>query len=326
MIAIANSDSAIWNKDAVIIAIAHAMSLQQKEIHISTNNEGPCAESLSLYSLLDTLCQQFKYDPGGIYLHTWNLVEKHDKYNIVVHPQMMYLNSARGYAKTINYNKKFNKHFRTFGHFVGHGNLPRLTLGSYLKSHHSDQTWQTYHCNVKDDYHGPFIAVEALMKSTATWQDIECAMDLVKQAPLTLDKIDTYPIMNPATLNITKVYPDFFVEIVNLTYFSGNTFYIDEKIWRPIIMRTPFIIQGPQWFVKRLQQLGFRTFSRYWDEGYNKDPADCQVNGIIENIKMLATKSLSELESMYRDMQEDLEHNFELLNTIKEKDFLICLD
>jgi hypothetical protein len=326
MIAIANSDSTIWHKDTVIIEIAHAMSLQKSEIHLSTNNEGPCAESLGLYSLLDMLCQRFDYDPKKVYLHTWNLVEKHSQYNIVVHAQMMYLNSARGYAKTVAYEKNFGESFRTFGHFVGHGNLPRLSLGSYLHTNHSNQTWQTYHCDIKQDYHGPFIAIEALMKSTASWPDIDQAIDLVKQAPLTLDKIDTYPILNPATLNITKVYPDFFVEIVNLTYFSGNTFYIDEKIWRPMIMRTPFIIQGPQWVIQRLQKLGFRTFSKYWDEGYTEDPADCQVTGIIDNIKMLSTKTTQELKSMYQHMQEDLEHNFELLNTIKEKDFLTCLD
>jgi hypothetical protein len=153
-----------------------------------------------------------------------------------------------------------------------------------------------------------------------SWTEVQSAIELLQAAPLTIDSIDQYPILNPTTLNITKVYPDFFVEIVNLTYWSGNTFYIDEKIWRPILMRTPFVVHGPQNFLPRLRALGFRTFDAWWDEGYSEDPSDYQLKEITNIIAQLAKKSVAELSAMYTDMQLVLEHNYQLLKRIQKQD------
>jgi hypothetical protein len=150
---------------------------------------------------------------------------------------------------------------------------------------------------------------------------VENALTFLLHCPLTLDKIDEYPILCPQTLNITKVYPDFFIELVNLTYFTGNTFYLDEKIWRPIQLKTPFIVQGPQWFLQNLKRLGFRTFNDYWDEGYSEDPTNIQVLAICDIITELSTLTTQQLKDMYVDMQPILEHNYQLMQTLTTKDF-----
>jgi hypothetical protein len=157
-----------------------------------------------------------------------------------------------------------------------------------------------------------------MMFNGHSWDQVQSAVDLLQAAPLTIDSIDQYPILNPTTLTITKVYPDFFVEIVNLTYWSGNTFYIDEKIWRPMLMRTPFIVHGPQNFLPRLRALGFRTFDAWWDEGYSEDPPDYQLKEITNIIKKLAKKRVTALEYMYAGMQSVLEHNYQLLKQIQK--------
>jgi hypothetical protein len=189
-----------------------------------------------------------------------------------------------------------------------------------LRQHHSEQTLQTYHTTVTDSYHRPFIGVEDMMFNSHSWAEVQGAVELLQAAPLTIDSIDQYPILNPTTLNITKVYPDFFVEIVNLTYWNGDTFYIDEKIWRPMLMRTPFVVHGPQRFLPRLRALGFRTFDAWWDEGYSEDPPDYQLKEIVRLIEQLAEKSVAELEAMYTDMQSVLEHNYQLLKRIQKQD------
>jgi len=316
MIEFANSDSTIWNRDQLIIDLAHAMTSAAPRVDLGTKGEGPCARSLGLYDLLDHMCTRFDYSASRIHITTCNLAESHDRYNIVIDPQIVYLTAAQRYIPPAS-NKKIAKHF---GHFIGHGNLPRLFLGSYLRQQHSDQTLQTYHTRVTDSYHRSFIGVEDMMFMGHSWTEVQSAVELLQAAPLTIDSIDQYPILNPTTLNITKVYPDFFVEIVNLTYWSGNTFYIDEKIWRPMLMRTPFVVHGPQNFLPRLRALGFRTFDAWWDEGYSEDPPDYQLKEITNIIAQLAKKSVTELDAMYADMQSVLEHNYQLLKRIQKQD------
>jgi len=313
MIKFASSDSVIWNRDQFVIDLAHAMAQSAPRIDIGTQGEGPCARSLGLYDLLDQLCEKFNYPAGNIYLVSCNLAESHDRYNVVINPQAIYLRSAQQYTPPSSV-KQIQKHF---GHFIGHGNYPRLYLGSYLHNRYSEQTLRTYHTIVTDDYHRPFVGVEDMLFHGCDFDQVQTALDLLQQAPITLDQIDQYPILNPTTLNITKVYPEFFVEIVNLTYWSGNTFYIDEKIWRPMLMRTPFVVHGPQHFLSRLRGLGFKTFDTWWDEGYSEDSPDLQLTGITQIIDQLALKTLPELEAMYADMQSVLNHNYDLMKRIQ---------
>lgn len=319
MITIANSDRIIWHKDQVITAIAQQMANKVASINLSTKGEGPCARALGLYDLLDSLCFTFSYPKNQIHLKTWNLLEYHDFYNVHIQPHNVYLNTAKEHAKSIDVQKNFTPTMKTFAHFVGHGNLYRLQLASHLFTHYNSKTCQTYHCKITDTYHSAFIAVEDMMRHNHSWHEIDQAIEFLKHTPIILDKIDSYPILNPATLNITKFYPSFFVELVSLTYFSGNTFYIDEKIWRPIIMGTPFMIQGPSNFILNLRKLGFETFHQWWDEGYSEDSDDCQVGPILENVKQLAKLSPEDLHDMYREMKPVLEHNRNLLLYLTEE-------
>lgn len=322
MIHIANSDSVIWHKDQIIMTIAEQMANKVPLINLHTNGEGPCARALGLYELLDNLCLTFNYPKNQIYLTTCNLLEYHDVYNIRINPQVLYLDTAKQYAEHLNVKKKFNSEMKTFAHFIGHGNLYRLKIASHLFTNYKSLTCQTYHCKITDTYHSPFIGVEDMMRQHYSWNEIDQAMAFLKHTPITLDKIDSYPILRPATFNITKFYPNFFVEIVSLTYFSGNTFYIDEKIWRPILMGTPFIVQGPSNFLKNLKKLGFKTFDQWWDEGYGEDPPDYQVTAILEIVDQIAKFSTTELASLYEEMKPVLDHNLEVLKQLNTQSFL----
>jgi hypothetical protein len=234
---------------------------------------------------------------------------------------MQYIDECRKLLSTVNTTKKFDQNFKTIGHFVGHGNLHRLHIASYLYNH-APSVLQTYHTKLGESYHSPFIGIDELLDKQYPWQVVEDALMLLKNSPIMLDKIEKYPILIPTTFNISKVYPEFFVEIVSCTYFTGNTFYIDEKIWRPIAMRTPFIVQGSQHFLNNLKKLGFKTFDKYWDEGYREDPAEYQSFAIVDIIQTLRQKTIKKLETMYQDMQSILDHNVRVLHSLEKKDFL----
>lgn len=321
MIHIPSNDSVITDRDRVVIEIIQQMTARPAVINLTTNGEGPCARELGLYDLLDLLCAEFDYPKQQVNITTCNLVESHNEYNIIIDPQMIYLDQARSQVSLLN-NKDF-ANIKHFGNFIGHGNIHRLHLASYLYNNYQDKTLATYHCQVTEPYHRPFIAVEDMMFNGYTNHEIDDAVNLIRNSPLVLDNIDTYPILLPATLNILKLYSKFFVEVANLTYFSGNTFYIDEKLWRPMLAKTPFIAQGPQNVLSNLKKLGFKTFDQFWDEGYQEDPSSHQPREIIKVLNRLAKLTTVELEDMYNEMLPILEHNQQRALEIKRHEFIL---
>ena len=319
---VVTSDSIIWNSNNFIIEFISAM-LKNDRVEVYLAPEGPCAEQLKFYTLLDNICAEFNFNKNKITIVTCNRLETHPEYKIrYVHRIAKYLGTAKQYSAQIsNTDKTFDDQFKYFGHFIGHGNLLRLLLGSYLYNHHRDKTLQTYHCDIASDYHKQFLGINDMISGGYTWDQISDAINLIKNSPLTIDKIDQYPILSPTTLNISKVYPDFFVEIVSLTYYTGNTFYTDEKIWRPIMMKTPFIVQGPSQYITNLHKLGFKTFDRWWSEGYCDDPLHWQYKEIVDIVDNLSSKSVIEIKQMYTEMIPVLEHNFNRMLELTGDDF-----
>ena len=76
--------------------------------------------------------------------------------------------------------------------------------------------------------------------------------------------------------------------------------------------KTPFMVHGPKNFILNLRKLGFKTFDRWWDEGYSEDYTDGQVVHMIRNIDYLAGLSTKQLSAMYEEMKPVLDHNHEV--------------
>ena len=127
-------------------------------------------------------------------------------------------------------------------------------------------------------------------------------------------------------MNISKVYHRFFVEIVAETYFTGETFYPTEKIWRPILLRTPFIVQGSQNYLHNLKKLGFQTFDKWWDEGYSEDPSDYQISEVQKVIDTISKWTISKMQKVYNDMKPIIHNNFECMQNLSDSDFRRVFD
>lgn len=313
-----NNDRRIWNRDQVIVEIMRALALDH-DIDVVLDFEGPCAQSLGLYDLLDLI----GVDPKRIRIATCNLLEQHDVYSISRLAPVKHLDYLRQRMRDDDVpHKTITTGTKHFGHFVGHGSLPRLVIGSHLYTHHRDQTLQTYHSTHNNNQlHGEFLAVEELMQSNLCDNHLSNALSLLEASPLRWDHLGSGPILDLKMYGILNAYQNIFVDIVCHTFYSGRTFYLDEKLWRPIAARTPFMVHGPKNFIQNLRLLGFRTFDAWWDEGYSEDHPEVQIVAMLENIDRLAVMSHSELESMYRDMQPTLEHNFQTLLSLQEADF-----
>jgi len=318
VIEIKTSDSIIWNQDQVTHQLCQAMHNQQP-IALDLCREGPNCDSINLESMVQTYCDIFNYNISDIKLYTCNALEKSIKFDVEYIPPFHFVDNTK---KKLN-NTTPIKNLETikhFGMFIGRGNHLRLDLASHLNLHYEEKTIQTYHYDQGVDFHQANIGLERHIKNSGI-NSIEQLCKFLQKCPIKTQSVD-YPILMNHHLDIAPDYQNFFVEIVCETYFTGNTFFTTEKIWRPIALKTPFIVQGPVNFLHNLRQLGFRTFDAWWDEGYNKDTAEWQVTLIKELIDTLATKSKQELKIMYDEMESVLEHNRQRLWTLTPQDFL----
>jgi len=102
-----------------------------------------------------------------------------------------------------------------------------------------------------------------------------------------------------------------FLHVITESTFDYPHVNYSEKTWKPIVNLRPFILVGPAGLLSNLQDLGFQTFSQWWDESYDhiKDPLQ-RMLAIVGQIEMIANKSLEDLNIMYQEMKSILEHNF----------------
>jgi hypothetical protein len=307
-VTVITSDSRVWNFAEVCTTIATAIATKQ-DLVLDLNNEGPDFETLGLVELID--------DYPTKVVHFRNTVQQNINNIIFDIGSSNWINSTRATLAEVTVNKNITT---AFGMFIGRSNVHRLYLSSYLYS--NTKSNQTFHCNPKEESHRHNIGLEELLEVYGR-TDLDDVLNLIKNSPITKDKL-TYPIYYTHHHNLYKEYNNFLVDIVCETYYNGNTFYPTEKTWRPIMLSTPFIVQGPQWYLHRLRDLGFQTFDRWWDEGYAEDPADHQPHEIVKVINQLKTKSITELSKMYTEMQPVLAHNKKRFLELKSKDFDKC--
>lgn len=290
-----------------------------QDVYLDMMYEGCCIESLGLYKILDDICNTTGYPPERISIEVLNLKETHSRYKIIRKPAMRWYNMVRN--KTSKFIKQLpDNHVKHFGHFVGHGNRFRLLIGSYLWYHHKDKTLQTYHCIPSADYHKEFVALEDILYYNHGYDAFKIAAEFLQNTPMSFGDITKYPIKGEEATDISDAYNRIFVDIVPQSYYSGNVFQLDEKFWRAVATKTPFLIQGPRDFIKSIQQLGFKTFSNWWDEGYSEDPIDYQVRPLLENIELIASWNHDKIIQTYQEMQPILEHNYQRFLEINESD------
>jgi len=319
MITIPNIDGRIWNLEQHAIDIVDCI-VNQRPIEITLNNEGPDAGELGLYALLDKICSRYKYPKSNITITTYNQIESHPEYCIKKEVPFHFVAAAKHFARTKQLpTKTFADEFKHFGLFVGRSNWLRLWLASYLHKHYLDKTALTFHYNNTLDFHQDHLGLDDLVRFNIDQINDIDPMQLIAKCPIVDQAVESYPILMPAHFNISKVYHSFFLEIVCETYSRGTSFFPTEKTWRPIINRTPFIIQGPKDYIKNLHRLGFKTFNNWFDESHSVDEYSWQPTGICATLDTLAMYSVSELEGIYIDMNDTLEHNYQILMTLTNK-------
>ena len=329
IIEVATSDGVIWHCYTVYSKISKAMS-ENEDILIDLHAEGPDLDSLEFYKFLTDFAQHHAYDLAQIEIRGSNVLESHDQIKIKYIPPMQFVLPIQDALKNNNWLASSNKieSLKHFGMFIGRSNFPRLDIASHLNEYHGDSTILTYHYDPAVEFHGHHIGLDDYLRHNDA-SELHAVTNFLKKCPVKINtdlnngqKFNQRPIiLDQSFWDISSEYSKFFVELACESYFSGTTFFPTEKVWRPIMLKTPFIVQGPRNFLTNLKKLGFRTFDRWWDEGYSEDPPVWQIKLIKEIINNISKKSAHELQEMYQSMTAVLDHNYQRLLSLTDEDF-----
>jgi hypothetical protein len=78
------------------------------------------------------------------------------------------------------------------------------------------------------------------------------------------------------------LYNDTYISLVNESSFSSAQ--ISEKITKSLLYFHPFIVISGPGYLKRLREMGFQTFSQWWDESYDDEIDDYKRMQKISNL------------------------------------------
>ena len=111
------------------------------------------------------------------------------------------------------------------------------------------------------------------------------------------------------------LYQRAFLHVVTETIYHYPHNANGEKTWKPISCLRPFVLVSLPGALQDLKNLGFMTFSNWWDESYDiiQDPDD-RLFAIMSIVEEICTKNTNELQEMLIDMQHILYHNYSYYN------------
>ena len=140
--------------------------------------------------------------------------------------------------------------------------------------------------------------------------------------PLTLD------VQNPAKLygakngspegynivnshNLSNKYNESFLAVVMESRVTQPWPNISEKTINAICNNRPFVLVGAPGVLKFLKEIGFKTFSKYWDESYDDIILhDDRLVNVCNTIESICAMSIEQMKATYYDMIPILKHNY----------------
>lgn len=119
-----------------------------------------------------------------------------------------------------------------------------------------------------------------------------------------------------------KCFLNFVVESVNDDYFTFNnqkiiTNFASEKTNKALLTPLPFVIIGEPNALHSLKSYGIKTFSDYWDEGYDLEyDTKIRTDKAANILKTICYESDSVLREIYNDTESIHKENTSLINSI----------
>jgi hypothetical protein len=102
--------------------------------------------------------------------------------------------------------------------------------------------------------------------------------------------------------------------------------FLSEKTFKPVAMKHPFIVASTPHFLDKFREIGYKSFSPWINEDYDLEHDDAvRMMKIVKEIERLVNLSPEELEEFLVAMREICQHNYALLMSKTNKDFITDL-
>ena len=319
------SDDRWHNKEDIQLDVIRQLRETGSAI-INAAPEGPDLSVVGLYDWLDKLSVLYGFNKSNITIRTANKVESHLEYKIEF-TKFVWLSETitefkkKGLDKESFYSKKSAGLLSLFGSFNNRPTWYRLCLVMHLFNNHMDRSIVTLRTTDEKSTSNT-ISYDKLHNEVPTEKFYQVIEFIRNSCPLTLPvRSLTYTKGFADTItDLTHFYNDFFIDVVANTFTAGNTFYMDEKMARPILCSTPFIVYGPCGYLRNMRdQMGFKTFGQWWDESYDEYSGYERVTRIQTLIDSLSTLGSFELQTIYGEMLPTLEHNYHQLYKVTSR-------
>ena len=151
-------------------------------------------------------------------------------------------------------------------------------------------------------------------------QNLEKYKPIVSQKiPLEIDtqnRIKSLEGFHTGNTFLKQNYLDSYFNIVTETCFAEGQVFFTEKILKPLMCLQPFIVLSSPNYLKKLKELGFKTFDSLWDESYDEiqDNEDRLIK-IFNLILKISQWSLEECEKNYKSVLDICIYNRDHLST-----------
>ena len=132
--------------------------------------------------------------------------------------------------------------------------------------------------------------------------------DLEQILPLTIDNTKH---SNLSFSIETQHSQECFLHIVTETAFDICENYISEKVFKPIVLKQPFVVMGTPGTLETLNSLGFDTFDNYWNEKYDREfDHNKRYQQVFDTVKKVGSWPIKDCQYMNSIMEEQLEKNY----------------
>lgn len=292
------TDDKFWNLPQLIQFLS---GHQGQCIKLTINPEAVDFRSLGLYDILDC------FDFQSVTIVTQNPFENHDKYKIV------YIKGSGWFSTKVDDAESCHgwTQDKVFLTYYGRPTANRLALCSHLFEFHKEKSLLHFSAAMDDDS----VQLFEMDKMFQCYpQSMTNVSKMLNHMPLLIESSEGYSDVSFSYKDpLNLQYKNILIDIVSEAHVKGLTFYPTEKTSRPMWYKKPFIVFASRDYLDYMHQLGFKTFCDFWSEEYDGYEERDRYIKITQLIDDLAQKSQQELTKMYADMQEILDHNYDLL-------------